>query len=270
MDHSRGLTDTRSAAVAVGRADGSVSLLNPCTGLEYWRVPAQAPGDKAATLRGVHFLHSSPAAEPALPPHVLSCTHGGTARIHGWQGEVSADATELASWSVPANVCCTALDAARGLLAVGAQGTELRLFDVATGAAAFVGKGGRPNKVGLMDRPWNTAAAFMPGSNGTKLAVGTGEHKFRLYDTAAGKRPQLDIVFGQARVTAVAPEADGEGGEEEGRGVLRRVLLCFVQFSCDTLDVVIVGYFGGFAFASFTALSVLVCMHAPLHPAWDQ
>ena len=62
--------------------------------------------------------------------------------------------------------------------------------------------------MGLVDRPWNTALAFLPpaaqgsgddGSNssggggtpGSRVLVGTGNHKVRLYDADAGKRPQV-------------------------------------------------------------------------------
>ena len=67
-----------------------------------------------------------------------------------------------------------------------------------------------PSAVGLVDRPWNTAIVFLPpasnssssagggsadtgggSGSGSRLLVGTGYHKVRLYDSEAGKRPQV-------------------------------------------------------------------------------
>lgn len=91
--------------------------------------------------------------------------------------------------------------------------------------------------VGLVDRPWNTAIVFLPpsavapsstpagstagssgadgssqdgGAAGSRLLVGTGYHKVRLYDAEAGKRPQMDVAWGEGRVTCLALEPDGE------------------------------------------------------------
>lgn len=92
--------------------------------------------------------------------------------------------------------------------------------------------------VGLVDKPWNTAIAFLPpsstsdggngaaagasgdaaaggsgdapGAAGTRLLVGTGYHKVRLYDSAAGKRPQMELSWSEGRITALALEPDGE------------------------------------------------------------
>ena len=50
--------------------------------------------------------------------------------------------------------------------------------------------------------------AFLPGCSGTKLVVGTGQHRLRVYNTAQ-RRPTLAVEFGEAKVTALAPESDG-------------------------------------------------------------
>ena len=82
-----------------------------------------------------------------------------------------------------------------------------------------------------MDKPWNTALAFLPDAaraaaassnsgsgSGNVLLVGTGYHKLRLYDVRAGKRPQAELAFGEARITALAPEPYGGsiGGRASG------------------------------------------------------
>eukprot|EP00877_Chromochloris_zofingiensis_P011657 jgi/Chrzof1/6745/Cz19g07160.t1 len=43
-----------------------------------------------------------------------------------------------------------------------------------------------------------------------RLLVGTAAHKLLLYDTAVGKRPQMSIDWGEARITALLPEPSGE------------------------------------------------------------
>ena len=58
----------------------------------------------------------------------------------------ASDRAAAAGWAALTDVFCTASDPGSGLLAVGAQGTELRLYDAAAGGQpAFVAKGGRPN-----------------------------------------------------------------------------------------------------------------------------
>lgn len=73
----------------------------------------------------------------------------------------------------------------------------------------YQAKGNKPNRIGLVDKPWNTAVAFLPGSDGQKIVVGTAYHKLRIYDVKS-KRPAVDMQFGEAKVTALAPQSDGE------------------------------------------------------------
>ena len=73
----------------------------------------------------------------------------------------------------------------------------------------YQAKGNKPNRIGLVDKPWNTAVAFLPGSEGQKIAVGTAYHKLRIYDVKS-RRPALDMQFGEAKVTALAPQSNGE------------------------------------------------------------
>lgn len=211
-----GLTDTVTAAAAVGRKDGSLELMNPNTGDIVWRVDPTSSNPAEAAIEAVEVAYSGPAAAAGggAAPVVVSCTAGGAARLH-------ANAKELASWKVPAGTCCSALDPAAGVLALGAQGAELRLYDLAQAPGAssggalgkleplFAAKGAKPNRIGLVDKPWTSAAAFHPGSDAMRVWTGTGHYKLRLYDTAASKRPVTEVAWGAARVTALAPEPDG-------------------------------------------------------------
>jgi hypothetical protein len=98
---------------------------------------------------------------------------------------------------------------------------------------------------GLMDRPWNTAVAYLPGGDGNRLAVGTAEYKVRLYDTRQ-RRPTADIKFKDARITALAPEPQG-------------------RFFCQCLLVISI-YIVILRFGSVWALRALVV--APTAPAY--
>ena len=96
-----------------------------------------------------------------------------------------------------------------GLLAVGCQGSELSIWNVHTREKVFQAKGAKPNKLGLMDLPWNSALTFVPGAAGKKLFVGTGYHKLRVYDVAQA-RPVSNVEFGEARISDIAACPDGE------------------------------------------------------------
>jgi ribosome biogenesis protein NSA1 len=224
----RGLARAEGACLAAGRADGSVDVCDSLSGARLWGLPAAAaaaPGGGATAIAGVHFLFQD-AADAAAALLLLSVTAGGAVAIHapasGDAANTSAPATELRAWAAPPDAWSSAL--AGGALAVGCRGAELRLYDAATGELAFTAKGGRPGRTGLPDRPWTTALAFLPeGAEGAaegdgnasrpasaaRLVAGTGAHKLRLYDAAAARRPQLELAFGEARITALAAEPGG-------------------------------------------------------------
>ena len=134
--------------------------------------------------------------------------------------------------------------------AFGSEGAELSIWDIATQQRSYLAKGSKPNRIGLVDHPNNTAVAFIPGTDATKVCLmalcvygisysdanpsiqidtmhrirdiliapshppqvltGTAKHKLLLYDVKHGRRPVLDITFGEARISALAAEACGE------------------------------------------------------------
>lgn len=94
-------------------------------------------------------------------------------------------------------------------IALACNGSELSLWDLERRQKQYQAKGNKPNRIGLVDKPWNTAVAFLPGSDGQKVAVGTAYHKLRIYDVKS-KRPALDMQFGESKVTALAPQSNGQ------------------------------------------------------------
>ena len=118
---------------------------------------------------------------------------------------------------------------------MGANGSELGVWDIRTQQRVFLGKGAKPNRIGLVDRAHNSAVAYIPGADSSKVGqganvaacdrstqaaerpcahvqvlVGTAKHRLRLYDVRAHRRPALDLEFGTSRVTSLAVEPDGE------------------------------------------------------------
>ena len=94
-------------------------------------------------------------------------------------------------------------------LALACDGSELSIWDLECRQKQYQAKGNKPNRIGLVDKPCNTAVAFLPGSDGQKVVVGTAYHKLRVYDVKS-KRPALDMQFGEAKVTALAPQSNGQ------------------------------------------------------------
>ena len=84
----------------------------------------------------------------------------------------------------------------------------MSVWDIEKAEQVYLAKGAKPNRVGLMDMVWNTAVALRPGSEGKQILVGTGQHKVRLHDMGQ-RRPVLSVDFGEAKITALAPQSDG-------------------------------------------------------------
>ena len=94
-------------------------------------------------------------------------------------------------------------------IALACHGSELSIWDVGQQKKLYQAKGNKPNRIGLVDKPWNTAAAFLPSSDGKMVAVGTAYHKLRIYDVKS-RRPALDMQFGEAKITALAAQSNGK------------------------------------------------------------
>eukprot|EP00882_Tetradesmus_deserticola_P032930 GHRQ01037573.1.p1 GENE.GHRQ01037573.1~~GHRQ01037573.1.p1 ORF type:complete len:203 (+),score=65.98 GHRQ01037573.1:206-814(+) len=126
-------------------------------------------------------------------------------------------------------------------LLLGGEGVQPSIWDLAAGSKLWQAKGGKPHRQTLLvDKAFTTAVALLPdvsissSSNGDtsaeprtvaaadkgagdaaaalklRFVAGSASSKVSVYDTAAGRRPQQEVVFGETRVTALAPEADGE------------------------------------------------------------
>ncbi|KAA6423488.1 MAG: hypothetical protein FRX49_06548 [Trebouxia sp. A1-2] len=192
--------------IAVGRP-GGVEVLQSSSGAVEGFVAAAGVDDR--TPSGVCLLPSVADSLPSL----LSCSRGGLMRLHAMSqedGSSQCSFREELSWQSMASVECMAVHARDTAthIALACNGSELGIWDLQKQQRSYHAKGNKPNRIGLVDKPWNTAAAFLPGSDGQKVVLGTAYHKLRLYDVKS-RRPALDIDFGEAKVTALAAQTNG-------------------------------------------------------------
>lgn len=135
--------------------------------------------------------------------------------------------------------CLQAVLSSGSHLIVGGEGVQPSVWDIAAGTKLWQAKGSKPHRQTLLvDKPFTTAVAFLPSSSSVskdgetnqpliaaadgedeaaavsvRFVAGSVSSKLHVYDTAAGRRPQSEVVFGETRITAVAPERDGEPAE---------------------------------------------------------
>lgn len=151
---------------------------------------AGVPAILSCTAAGVVRMHAAESTSD-----VAQLRDGGDAGVAG----PSCAWMERASWTVSSNVLCTvsqagwrqapakvpstlllrtplssaccvqALDSDAGHLAVGAKGSELGVWDTHTQQRVFLGKGAKPNRIGLVDPAQNSAVAYIPGGVGRKV-----------------------------------------------------------------------------------------------------
>jgi ribosome biogenesis protein NSA1 len=118
-----------------------------------------------------------------------------------------------------------ALDGTQARMALGGEGCHVALWDLATQQQTWQAKGSKPNRAGLVDKPHITALACLPertppwvgAGREPCMLVGTAGHKLLLYDPGSGRRPQLELDWGDARVTAMTLARDGTLGRPGSR-----------------------------------------------------
>lgn len=118
---------------------------------------------------------------------------------------------------------------------MGSKGSELGVWDIHTQQRVFLGKGAKPNRIGLVDPAQNSAVAYIPGADSSRVRgvhigqrmaagqdkvlmgfahvqvlVGTAKHRLRLYDVRAHRRAALDLEFGASRTVSLAVEPEGD------------------------------------------------------------
>lgn len=205
-DRERGVTHveaccTDSSRVLVSRRNGSTEVLDIDTGSTAWC----HDNNNGLCCASAHWIPGCGEEE-----RVVGVMEHGTVQVFSLDGTTE---DPLFEWTCPPKAICSAYNASSRKLAIGCEGAELKVYSVSDteGGPCFAAKGGKPNSVGLCDRPCTSAVAFDPSvEDGSKLIVGTGSSKVRFYDAKAGKRPQHDMPFKGFKITCLAPEQDGQ------------------------------------------------------------
>jgi len=226
--------------LAVARANGSLEILNSLTG-DMMASFSNIQGTRDP-YAGLHMFTNN--AEKVT---LLSCTQGGTMRISEAElGDSCASLEEKTSWKVVAPVSCMRATSQMNTIAVGGEGRVLALWDAETQKLKFRTKVPDPDFLGLRPKPHVSSLAFLNSDDENKVLVagpgqvGTSKHKVMLYDVLAGPRPQQQMDFGEAMVTALAPAPDGSGayvGDAHGK-------LAFVDFRTFRINGVLKGTSG--------------------------
>ena len=213
------------AVVAVGRRDGSLEV----------RPAAGAEGSLGETLSSAQFGGEgsvgsvwwagggASGAGAAARPILMAATEGGVVRAWdagGAPGDVlqRAPHVELATGGPVEGAACSACG---GFVGVGGRANDLAVWDLERGEPVFRARPPKPGRLGLSDRPWVSALAWLPSAGSPLcLVAGTGHHELRLYDARQSRRPSLRATFGEARVTQVLAEGGGRPGvwAADGRG----------------------------------------------------
>ena len=194
--------------------------------------PPSLPPTPPSACAGLGFLYHAAGTGAKHLPLLVTAAAGGAVRVFappaplaallgakdGDDGEgpttqpttqpASAPWTLVAKFTAPPHITALATDPstpASTRIALAFQGSEAAVWCVGARAATFEARGPKADSLGLVERPWGTAVAFLPGHGGHLLAVGTVTGRVRLYDPRHGKRPLAVVVVaaGAAGHTAV-------------------------------------------------------------------
>ncbi|WIA20130.1 hypothetical protein OEZ85_005980 [Tetradesmus obliquus] len=227
--------------VAVGRKGRRLDVLDAATGTQQASLTAAAPekpagGAAAASkvqLAAVAFVQQQ---DGGSPPQLVAATSDGMVSVCSCSS--SGDSSSWAvsrSFQAGPSITCMAISSSGRHLLLGGEGVQPSIWDLAAGSKLWQAKGGKPHRQTLLvDKPFTTAVAFLPGSSSSsdsgakqaaaaaaadedagdaavklRFVAGSAASKVYVYDTAAGRRPQKEVIFGETRITALAPERDG-------------------------------------------------------------
>eukprot|EP00232_Nephroselmis_pyriformis_P004877 CAMPEP_0182909830 /NCGR_PEP_ID=MMETSP0034_2-20130328/35967_1 /TAXON_ID=156128 /ORGANISM="Nephroselmis pyriformis, Strain CCMP717" /LENGTH=344 /DNA_ID=CAMNT_0025046109 /DNA_START=28 /DNA_END=1059 /DNA_ORIENTATION=- len=213
--------------LVVGRASGALDVLSTVDGaLVATAALPGVGGGSDVTITGVGFVPS-----PGGPSSIIACTSDG----HVITFKVEGAALEEASrWQVPlpvnpkkGSLDCLAVSPNGQEIATGGEGTELAMYNLETHEATFKVKPPKPDRLGMVPRPWISAVSYFPGEGSRKVICGTGSNlgkgRVLVYDAAVQRRALTTIEYGETKITSVAADAGGlHGYAATGAGDLSR------------------------------------------------
>eukprot|EP00803_Ostreobium_quekettii_P011707 evm.model.scf_2179.2 EVM.evm.TU.scf_2179.2 scf_2179:8957-13401(+) len=142
---------------------------------------------------------------------ILSCCRSGVVRVHQHPNDGGHMLKETASFGAALAINCANVDQEERLVAVGGEGSELRVWDLQAQRSLFEGRPPKPHAAyNHVDAAYLTAMSFVPRTESKLVAVGTAFHKMRLYDLRVhGRRPVFEMKWKEARITCLMPEPSG-------------------------------------------------------------
>eukprot|EP00879_Flechtneria_rotunda_P007785 GHRR01008158.1.p1 GENE.GHRR01008158.1~~GHRR01008158.1.p1 ORF type:complete len:490 (+),score=230.32 GHRR01008158.1:252-1721(+) len=252
--------------VAVGRKGRRVDILDAATGASQATMTVAASSSSRTSANQVHIAAVAFVGPAETRPlQLVAAASDGVVSISSCNSNSSSDAgangsqpeASASGWNVNryfqagSNITCMAVDSNGHYAIIGSKGCQPSIWDLSTGTKLWQAKGGKPNRVRLVDKPFTTALALLSVSNSScsgnqdnrqqvaaaapagdgdsdggeqdaKLAVrfiaGSVFGKLHVYDTAAGRRPQSEVIFGATRVTALAPQGQSQVWAANGTG----------------------------------------------------
>lgn len=142
---------------------------------------------------------------------IVSVYESGDVGTHAWDGS-DRKWTERGTFKAAPNATSADANGALGKIVLGGkgQGADVVVWDIEQEKRTYKAKPPPVNWLGYRAPPWVSAACFAESSECVRFFVGTGEHRFRHYDTRADKRAVLDLDIGNGVITSVASSLDGQ------------------------------------------------------------
>lgn len=142
---------------------------------------------------------------------IVSVYESGDVGTHAWDGS-DGKWTERGTFKAAPNATSADVHGALGKIVLGGkgQGADVVVWDIEQEKRTYKAKPPPVNWLGYRAPPWVSATCFAESSECVRFFVGTGEHRFRHYDTRADKRAVLDLDIGNGVITSVASSLDGQ------------------------------------------------------------
>ncbi|KAK8830927.1 hypothetical protein WA577_003627 [Blastocystis sp. JDR] len=130
--------------------------------------------------------------------HVVSCTTEGSVYLFKWDEEEAIDSFDVNGPVSKMRLC----PYNNKVFAVGGRENDIALYDIEQKDAIFRGRNVPNDFLNLRVPIWVADMQFLSSDGSThKLAVVTGHHQIRLYDTRAQRRPVQSVEIGDRPFT---------------------------------------------------------------------
>jgi len=191
-------TEARQTVVATRRG-GRVDVVDARSGCERYK-SARCAED---------VVHAFGTITERGTMEIVCVSANGGVETHGVGKD--GDWRRRGAFATGENVAAADHDGALGRLVLGGKGfgNDVAVYDCREGRRVYKAKPPPANWLNYRAPPWVSATCFASQSECVRFFVGTGEHRFRHYDTREAKRAVLELDLGEGVITSVASSADG-------------------------------------------------------------